>query len=307
LRYGEEREMFGERKADRKPQSTWRIHPEHIPNSQSFPIEGSKIIVVGFGKASRATISQLREIQPQKMILQLLQSPDLSKSTLNAEDVLLKREWNHAINSLSASEIAIFVFTADDTDGKIAATLAKDLEELDGVNLVVLELPKIYKKRSQAQTCAQAHLISSFIETIQKNNPSLMNYNDLRIMLEGGGFTIGEFNAFSSNQNLTEDIPPFTEGQALHSDLTHPESTLIETIERKPTDEFYPRDTRFDPSRINREIHRRIEMTLYLLEDGFQDSSQLSLLTPQLYEMDKSSPAEEELQIDLDLDQMETY
>ncbi|UCD95798.1 MAG: hypothetical protein JSV35_04605 [Candidatus Bathyarchaeota archaeon] len=300
--------MFGERKADRNPQSTWRISPERLPDSQSFPMEESTIIVVGFGEASRGTISQLREIQPQKpIILELSQSPEPSKSTLNAEDVLLKREWNQAINSLSTAETAIFVFISDDKIGKTAATLAINLEELEGVNLVVLELPKICSERSQEQICGQAHLIKDVVETIAKINPSTMNFNDLKIMLEGEGFRIGDFNTFHSNQDLSEENLPFAGDQTLHSVLTHPESTLIETTERKPTGEFYPTGTRFNSNPINRELHRRIEMTLYLVEDRFQHSNRLSLLIPQLYEMDKSSPTEEGSQIDLDLYQMETY
>ena len=300
--------MFGERKADRNLQSTWRTSPERLPDSQSSPMEGSKIVVVGFGKASQGTISQLRDIQPQKtIILELLQSPELSKSTLNAGDVMLTRKWNHTINSLSTSKIAIFVINSDDKAGKVAAAFTKNLKELDGVNLVVLELPRICKKRSQEQTCAQAHLIKNLVETIQKTDLGAMNFYDLKLMLEGEGFTIGEFNGFRSNQDPAEEILPyFIEDQVRPSDLTHPKSTLMET-ERRPVDGFLPTDSRFDSNPINREFHRRMEMTLYLLEDEFQDSHLLSFLAPRLYEMDRSSPAEEGLQINLDLDQMETY
>ncbi|MEE8632575.1 MAG: hypothetical protein V3T10_04635 [Candidatus Bathyarchaeia archaeon] len=297
--------MFGERRADRIPQPTWQTGPERLLDLRAFQREGNKITVVGCGKATQGTIASLRETQPQSTsILELSSSSKISNPIANTRDSISLRKWNHTINLLSNSEMVILIVNSDDNSREVATALTKSVKELGGVDLVVLELPSSIQKGCEGESCAHAALVRTLIETIRKTDLGAGNFTDFKNSLEQGGFAIAEVDEVSTIQDPTEEATPhFMKDLSFHVDLPRPRSAFIEATS---THGFYPTDAQLDPNAVSQGFHRRMKMTLFLIEDGLTDFSRLSLLTPQLYEMEKTSQTDKRLQLDIGLYQMET-
>ena len=272
---------------------------------QTFQLEGNKIAVVGCGKATRDTIARLRKTQPQSTsILELSSSSKISKPIVNVRDSISLRKWNHTINLLSNAEAVILIVESDDKSREVATALTKSVKKLGGVDLVVLELPSSSQKRCEREFCAHAYLVRTLIETIQKSDLNTVNFTDFKLKLEKGGFAIAEVDEVSAFQTPTEEaVPHLMKELSIQVDLPRSRSAFIETTS---TYGFHPTDAQLDPNAASQGFHRRMKMTLFLIEDGSTDFSRLSLLTPQLYEMEKTSQSDKRLQLDIGLYQMET-